>query len=108
VGDDVFVDSETLLVTDFMNLKIKPTQSFKDAHKDRVYIHVIIRVSDVPVDSETLLVTDFMNPKIKPTQSFECAHRDKLCVRVFIRIDAHTYMNIYIYIVYLKKVSRRS
>jgi hypothetical protein len=46
VGDDVFVDSETLLVTDFMNLKIKLTQSFKDAHKDRVYIHVFIRVSD--------------------------------------------------------------
>jgi hypothetical protein len=46
VGDDVFVDSETLLVIDFINLKIKPTQSFKDVYKDRVYIHVFIRVSD--------------------------------------------------------------
>ncbi len=33
-GDDVPVDSETLLMTDFVNLKIKPTQSFEVAHKD--------------------------------------------------------------------------
>jgi hypothetical protein len=33
-GGDVPVDSETLLVTDFVNLKIKPTQSFEVAHKD--------------------------------------------------------------------------
>jgi hypothetical protein len=46
VGDDIPVDSETLLVTDFLNLKIKPTQSFKDAHKDRIYVHVFIWMSD--------------------------------------------------------------
>jgi hypothetical protein len=40
VGDDVFVDSETLLVTDFVNLKIKPTQSFKDAHRDGVCVYI--------------------------------------------------------------------
>jgi hypothetical protein len=75
-----------------------------------LYLRLIILSvgGDVPVDSETLLVTDFINLKIKPTQSFECAHRDKLCVRVFIGVGAHTYMNIYIYIVFLKKVSRRS
>jgi hypothetical protein len=28
------IDSETFLVTDFINLKIKPTQSFKCAHKN--------------------------------------------------------------------------
>jgi hypothetical protein len=33
VGGDVPVDSETLLVTDFVNLKIKPTQSFGGAHR---------------------------------------------------------------------------
>jgi hypothetical protein len=44
VGDDVPVDSKTLLMTDFMNLKIKPAQSFKGAHKIIVYIHVLIRV----------------------------------------------------------------
>jgi hypothetical protein len=32
VGDDISVNSETLLVTDFVNLKIKPAQLFRDAH----------------------------------------------------------------------------
>jgi hypothetical protein len=45
VGDDVSVDSELLLVTNFVNLKIKLTQSFKDAHRDRVCVRVYIRVS---------------------------------------------------------------
>jgi hypothetical protein len=45
VGVDVFVDSETLLVTDFVNLKNKPTQSFRGTHKDRMCIHVFIGVS---------------------------------------------------------------
>jgi hypothetical protein len=39
VGDDV---PETLLVTDFVNLKIKSVQSFKDAHRDRMYVHIFI------------------------------------------------------------------
>jgi hypothetical protein len=42
---DVFIDSETFLVTDFMNLKIKPTQSFRCAHRDRKYVYVFIRMS---------------------------------------------------------------
>jgi hypothetical protein len=45
VGDDVPVDSETLLVTDFVNLKIKPAQFFRDAHRGRVCVHVFIVVS---------------------------------------------------------------
>jgi hypothetical protein len=45
VGGDASVDSETLLVTDFMNLKIKLAQSFRCAHKDRVYICMLIGVS---------------------------------------------------------------
>jgi hypothetical protein len=28
IEDDVFINSEMLLMTDFVNLKIKPTQSF--------------------------------------------------------------------------------
>jgi hypothetical protein len=40
VGDDVFIDSETLLVTDFVNLKIKPAQSFGGAHRDRVCVFI--------------------------------------------------------------------
>jgi hypothetical protein len=41
---DVFVDSETFLVTNFMNLQIKPTQFFKNIHKEKMYIHIFIRV----------------------------------------------------------------
>jgi hypothetical protein len=32
-------------VTEFINLKIKPTQSFKCAHRDKLYVHVFIEVS---------------------------------------------------------------
>jgi hypothetical protein len=42
VKDDVPVDNETLLVTGFINLKIKPAQSFKDDYKDRIYVHIFI------------------------------------------------------------------
>jgi hypothetical protein len=45
VGGDVSVDSETPLVIDFMNLKIKSTQSFECDHRDRMYVHVFIGVS---------------------------------------------------------------
>jgi hypothetical protein len=40
VGGYVPVDNETLLMTDFMNFKIKPTHSFKGAHRSKVCIHV--------------------------------------------------------------------
>jgi hypothetical protein len=45
VGDDISVDIEAFLVTDFVNLKIKPAQSFRCAHRGRVYVHVFIGVS---------------------------------------------------------------
>jgi hypothetical protein len=45
VGDDVSVDSEAFLVIDFMNLKIKPAQSFRCAHKGRVCVRMFIGVS---------------------------------------------------------------
>jgi hypothetical protein len=45
VGGDVPVDSEALLVTDFVNLKIKPAQSFGCAHKGRVCVRVFIGMS---------------------------------------------------------------
>jgi hypothetical protein len=35
-GSDVSVDSDTFLVTDFVNLKIKSVQSFGGAHRNRV------------------------------------------------------------------------
>jgi hypothetical protein len=45
VGGDVPVDSNTLLVTDFVNLKIKPAQSFEGAHRGRVCVRVFIGMS---------------------------------------------------------------
>jgi hypothetical protein len=42
VGDGVPVDSETFLVTDFVNLKIKLAQFFEGAHKGRVYVYAFI------------------------------------------------------------------
>jgi hypothetical protein len=45
MGDDVLIDSETLFVINFVNLKIKPTQSFRGAHRDRVCVCIFIGVS---------------------------------------------------------------
>jgi hypothetical protein len=45
VGDDVSVDSETFLVTHFVNLKIKSAQSFGGVHRYRVCVRVFIGVS---------------------------------------------------------------
>jgi hypothetical protein len=44
-GGDISVNSESLLVTDFVNLKIKPTQSFGCAHRGRMCVRVFIGVS---------------------------------------------------------------
>jgi hypothetical protein len=44
VGADVPIDSKVLLVTNFMNLKIKPTQSFECAHRGRICVHVFIEM----------------------------------------------------------------
>jgi hypothetical protein len=70
-------------VIDFVNLKIKPAQSFGGAHKGIVRIRV--------------------NLKIKPSQSFRGAHKNMMCVRMFIGMNTHTCMRIYIYTVFLKK-----
>jgi hypothetical protein len=45
VGGDIPVDSEALLVIDFVNLKIKPAQSFGGAHSGRVCVRVFIKIS---------------------------------------------------------------
>jgi hypothetical protein len=46
VRGNVSVDSDAVLVTDFVNLKIKPAQSFGDVHRGRMYVRVFIGVSD--------------------------------------------------------------
>jgi hypothetical protein len=45
VGGDISIDSNALLVIDFVNLKIKPAQSFRDAHRNRVCVRVFIGMS---------------------------------------------------------------
>jgi hypothetical protein len=53
VGDDVPVDSDAFLVTDFMDLKIKSAQSFKVTYRGRVCVRVFIEVSAHPCISTT-------------------------------------------------------
>jgi hypothetical protein len=36
----ISIDSDALLVTDFVNLKIKSDQSFRDAHRSRVCVYI--------------------------------------------------------------------
>jgi hypothetical protein len=45
VGDDILIDGEAILVTDFVNLKIKSAQSFRGAHRGSVCVHIFIRLS---------------------------------------------------------------
>jgi hypothetical protein len=45
VGDDVSIDNETLLMTNFINLKIKSVQSFKCVHKGMVCVRIFIGIN---------------------------------------------------------------
>jgi hypothetical protein len=42
VEDDVYIDSVVLLVIDFVNLNIKPVQSFEGVYRSWMYIRVFI------------------------------------------------------------------
>jgi hypothetical protein len=71
-----------------------------------LYLRLIILSvgGDVPVDSETFLVTDFVNLKIKSAQSFRSGYRSRIYMCMFIGISVHTCINMYIYIVFLRKI----
>jgi hypothetical protein len=45
VRDDVSIDNEMLLMSDFVNLKIKPAQSFKCVYRDKICVYVFIEMS---------------------------------------------------------------
>jgi hypothetical protein len=45
VRGDVLIDNETLLMTNFVNLKVKPAQSFRCAYRCRVCVRVFIVMS---------------------------------------------------------------
>jgi hypothetical protein len=49
-------------------------------------------------------MTDFVNLKIKSTYSFRCGHRGRMYVHIFIGVSTYTYINIYVYTIFLKKI----
>jgi hypothetical protein len=67
VGGDVPVDSETLLMTDFVNLKIKSAQSFGGAHRGSVCMCVFIDVS-APTYMSICVCTVFLKKDTTWTQ----------------------------------------
>jgi hypothetical protein len=73
VGGDIPVDSEMLLVTDFVNLKIKSAQSFRCAHRDKVCIHVFLEVSNYTYIS-IYVYTVFLKKHV----IYECIRYDSL------------------------------
>jgi hypothetical protein len=42
VGGDVSVTSETLLMINIVNLKIKPAYFFRSAHKVKIYVYIFM------------------------------------------------------------------
>jgi hypothetical protein len=42
MGGNIFVDSDVLLVTDFMNIKIKLVQSFRGTHRGSVCVIIVV------------------------------------------------------------------
>jgi hypothetical protein len=44
VGDNVSVDSEMFLITNFINFKIKSTQSFKNTHINMMCVYILIHL----------------------------------------------------------------
>jgi hypothetical protein len=53
------IDNEMLLVIDFVNLKIKPAQSFRGAHRSSVWIRVFIDVIYIYI---SILLRKFVTP----------------------------------------------
>jgi hypothetical protein len=71
VGGDVSINSETFLLTDFVNLKIKLTRSFRDVHRDRMCVRVFVRMS-VRTCINIYTFTEFLKkslPEVKETMA---------------------------------------
>jgi hypothetical protein len=83
VEDDVSVDSETFLVTDFVNLKIKLAQFFRGVHKNKVCISIFIitRFLEKPTLPKPCRPT--------PQHSDECACKASESLR-FVRCDGRS------------------
>jgi hypothetical protein len=81
VGGDVPVDSEVLLVTDFVNLKIKPAQSFRSVLRVRVCVRVFIGVS-----ARTCMSICVCTVFLKKIKKIDSLHR-ACAVRVLVLLD---------------------
>jgi hypothetical protein len=49
VRGDIPVNSDVFLMIDFVNIKIKPIQSFRNTHKGEMYVYVFIKISDYSI-----------------------------------------------------------
>jgi hypothetical protein len=71
VRGNVPVDSDALLVTDFVNLKIKSVQSFRCAHRGKIYVHMLIGVS-AHMYMSIYIYTVFLKEMITNIMSYAC------------------------------------
>jgi hypothetical protein len=66
VGDDVLIDGEMFLLTDFVNLKIKSVQFFRGAYRCMVCVRVLIEMSIYTCMNIYIYIV-FFQKKITPT-----------------------------------------
>jgi hypothetical protein len=74
VRDDVPIDNDALLVTDFVNLKIKLTQSFRVTHRGKMCVYAFIRV-DAHTCMSIYIYTMFKKDNKKKENTFFCVWR---------------------------------
>jgi hypothetical protein len=80
VGGDILIDSETLLVTDFVNIKIKPTQSFRCVHMLKMHGHLYCISKKIPQQHLCMLACCY----ISVTKTGQIAHTTLLpCMELF-------------------------
>jgi hypothetical protein len=76
---DISVDSETLLVIDFVNPKIKSAQSLKVAHRNKMCVHVFIGMithTCMSIVCTVLKKNQFFPPVVTAVGTRHCALTD--------------------------------
>jgi hypothetical protein len=71
VGGDIPVDSESLLITNFVNLKIKSVKSFEGAHRGRMCMSIFIGVN-----AHTCMSIYICTVSKKRKENETCGHLD--------------------------------
>jgi hypothetical protein len=72
VEGDASVGSETFFITNFINLKIKPTQCFGGAHRGRMYMHAFVGVG-AHMCMSICVYTVFLIKKMNMSGEEECS-----------------------------------